>query len=309
MLIRHQIIPPELHKEIDSKSHNTPAGHQSHTATSPKPQNTQSQMSTMPSFGQGLDEMAVQQLDLGRPMPNASQRTSEAIFRHTGSMQYSDFSGSYHAQNHFVHQNHPDSPNMHNRSPKLPSLRHMRPDKVNNGMESNYGIPFQYNDNYGYNHGNGYEPEPSHYSSPRTPMYDQVQRNHQSYGDSNGIGGIFASTQSRHLPTYDTSRGYSPSSSGYVDAEYSPHSPHPMNGAPYSNFGGPGEAGDPRSKKRRGNLPKPVTDILRGWFHEHLDNPYPSEDDKQMLIARTGLTISQVCRRPLLCRKFQLIYH
>ena len=52
-----------------------------------------------------------------------------------------------------------------------------------------------------------------------------------------------------------------------------------------------------RHKKRRGNLPKPVTDILRAWFHEHLDHPYPSEEDKQMFITRTGLTISQVSQR------------
>ncbi|KAI5296049.1 hypothetical protein KEM52_005912 [Ascosphaera acerosa] len=47
------------------------------------------------------------------------------------------------------------------------------------------------------------------------------------------------------------------------------------------------------TKKRRGNLPKKITDILRAWFHAHLDHPYPSEDDKQMLIEQTGLTISQ----------------
>lgn len=55
-----------------------------------------------------------------------------------------------------------------------------------------------------------------------------------------------------------------------------------------------GETGDSKSKKRRGNLPKPTTDILRAWFYEHLDHPYPSEQDKQMFMTRTGLTISQV---------------
>lgn len=63
------------------------------------------------------------------------------------------------------------------------------------------------------------------------------------------------------------------------------------------NFGAHGETMDSRNKRRRGNLPKPVTDILRTWFHDHLDHPYPSEEDKQIFIARTGLTISQV-RRP-----------
>ena len=255
----------------------------------------------MPSFAQGFDELSGPHLELGRPQPNASQRQSETMFRHNFSMQYSDFPTSYPAQNHFVNQSQLTPQNIHNRNPNLPSLRDMRSDRPNNGMEGNSGITFPYNDGYGYNYGNGYEPEPSHYSSTRQPMYDQVQRNHQIYSDSNSTSGMFTSTQSRHLPTYDASRGYAPLASGYIDAEYSPHSPHPMNGAPYSNFGTLGDAGDSRSKKRRGNLPKPVTDILRSWFHEHLDHPYPCEDDKQMIIARTCLTISQVCSREVLC--------
>lgn len=47
-------------------------------------------------------------------------------------------------------------------------------------------------------------------------------------------------------------------------------------------------------RRRRGNLPKHVTDVLRTWFHEHLDHPYPTDEDKQMLIAKTQLTMSQV---------------
>ena len=70
--------------------------------------------------------------------------------------------------------------------------------------------------------------------------------------------------------------------------------PHPQQ----ANFGIMGDPIDPKSKRRRGNLPKPVTDILRAWFHEHLDHPYPSEEDKQMFMTRTGLSISQV-RGPL----------
>ena len=61
-----------------------------------------------------------------------------------------------------------------------------------------------------------------------------------------------------------------------------------------SNFGIMGDPMDSKNKRRRGNLPKPVTDILRAWFYEHLDHPYPSEEDKQMFMTRTGLSISQV---------------
>ncbi|KAJ5669395.1 hypothetical protein N7462_010465 [Penicillium macrosclerotiorum] len=61
-----------------------------------------------------------------------------------------------------------------------------------------------------------------------------------------------------------------------------------------ANFGIMGDPIDPKTKRRRGNLPKPVTDILRAWFHEHLDHPYPTEEDKQMFMTRTGLSISQI---------------
>lgn len=60
------------------------------------------------------------------------------------------------------------------------------------------------------------------------------------------------------------------------------------------NFEMVGDYPDHRNKKRRGNLPKAVTDILRSWFHDHISHPYPSEDEKQILMARTGLSISQV---------------
>lgn len=71
------------------------------------------------------------------------------------------------------------------------------------------------------------------------------------------------------------------------------HSPQLVSHA-QSNFGIMGDQTDSRNRRRRGNLPKPVTDILRAWFHEHLDHPYPSEEDKQMFMTRTGLSISQV---------------
>ena len=54
------------------------------------------------------------------------------------------------------------------------------------------------------------------------------------------------------------------------------------------------EAGDSRNRRRRGNLPKQVTDILRAWFQDHLDHPYPTEEEKQMFIQQTGLTMNQV---------------
>lgn len=49
-------------------------------------------------------------------------------------------------------------------------------------------------------------------------------------------------------------------------------------------------------KKRRGNLPRDVTDMLKQWFEEHIAHPYPTEEEKQMLCRRTGLAMTQVSR-------------
>ena len=48
------------------------------------------------------------------------------------------------------------------------------------------------------------------------------------------------------------------------------------------------------TKKRRGNLPKPVTAILRDWLAKHKKHPYPTEDEKLALAQRTNLTINQI---------------
>ncbi|OJJ40719.1 hypothetical protein ASPWEDRAFT_166783 [Aspergillus wentii DTO 134E9] len=83
-------------------------------------------------------------------------------------------------------------------------------------------------------------------------------------------------------------------------------SPQLIPHAPQSNFGILGDSIDPKNKRRRGNLPKPVTDILRAWFHDHLDHPYPSEEDKQMFMTRTGLSISQISNWFINARRRQL---
>lgn len=46
--------------------------------------------------------------------------------------------------------------------------------------------------------------------------------------------------------------------------------------------------------RRRGKLPKPVTDLLKTWLLEHASHPYPTEDEKRSLCSMTGLTLSQV---------------
>ena len=52
------------------------------------------------------------------------------------------------------------------------------------------------------------------------------------------------------------------------------------------------------NRRRRGNLPKHITEVLRNWFMAHLEHPYPTEDDKTQFHQLTGLTIAQVLPFP-----------
>ena len=54
------------------------------------------------------------------------------------------------------------------------------------------------------------------------------------------------------------------------------------------------DIGNPGPRRRRGNLPRDTTDLLKSWFSDHLAHPYPTEDEKQMLCRRTGLQMTQV---------------
>ncbi|GAM82711.1 hypothetical protein ANO11243_006950 [Dothideomycetidae sp. 11243] len=47
--------------------------------------------------------------------------------------------------------------------------------------------------------------------------------------------------------------------------------------------------------RKRSNLPKESTDIMKRWFEDHLDNPYPSEEEKKYFAAKAGINLTQVC--------------
>lgn len=117
------------------------------------------------------------------------------------------------------------------------------------------------------------------------------------YGNQNAYDPRYA-----QQPYQGSSYPSSNHSNQSADYDYPVSSPmgghaHTLSVSP-GNFGVMGAGGDhldSRGKRRRGNLPKPVTDVLRAWFHDHLDHPYPTEEDKQIFMSRTGLSISQVC--------------
>jgi len=61
-----------------------------------------------------------------------------------------------------------------------------------------------------------------------------------------------------------------------------------------SNQGSSPGSGRSRKKRRRGNLPKTATNLMKKWLFEHLFNPYPTEEEKKGLMRQTGLSMNQV---------------
>ncbi|KAI9308946.1 hypothetical protein BJ944DRAFT_246136 [Cunninghamella echinulata] len=48
------------------------------------------------------------------------------------------------------------------------------------------------------------------------------------------------------------------------------------------------------NRKRRGNLPRAVTSVLREWLANHKQHPYPTDEEKLALAQQTHLTLNQV---------------
>ena len=171
----------------------------------------------------------------------------------------------------------------------------------------------------GFHHG-GTDPLPSRGSrSPVLLPAPRLQSSHSSNGayEQGTLPTIYASGrqgasyQSNYQDSYLQSRRNSSPPRQISHPSYNPAYRHDYNYASsqcadrssYSNDGsgsysltydGSSEQGDGKQKRRRGNLPKTVTDTLRVWFTEHIAHPYPTEEEKQILMSQTGLTISQV---------------
>jgi len=177
-------------------------------------------------------------------------------------------------------------------SPSLPPLRDMNQHADRVGTYD-----------HGYSVANGQYPQ-LYGQSPLTPSteFDGGQygsRRPSSFHESGHRYSHSYTPQARPYPSQQEYSRYAPGydqygaaagirNSTYGEPQYSPYA---INARQHTATA---DASDTRGKRRRGNLPKPITDILKAWFHDHLDHPYPSEEDKQIFIAQTGLTISQV---------------
>ncbi|EKG15145.1 Homeobox [Macrophomina phaseolina MS6] len=63
---------------------------------------------------------------------------------------------------------------------------------------------------------------------------------------------------------------------------------------PSYSYGVDGAHPDGNGRRRRGNLPKEATALLKQWFHDHSDAPYPSDEEKSALAMQTGLSNAQI---------------
>lgn len=56
------------------------------------------------------------------------------------------------------------------------------------------------------------------------------------------------------------------------------------------------------ARRKRRNFSKQASEILNEYFYSHLSNPYPSEEAKEDLARKCGITVSEHC---ILFSKFQ----
>lgn len=150
-----------------------------------------------------------------------------------------------------------------------------------------------------YNQYNTLNGHPTSYNAPRG----------YSNGDAQCADGYYSTPRLGAPQYHSASTTYAPASYSYqVSPNYSGHYAGP-NGHHYPNgYHWPVqfESEDMTSqvpKKRRGNLPREITDMLKQWFEEHLAHPYPTEEEKQLLCRRTGLQMTQVSTSVMTWRK------
>lgn len=46
--------------------------------------------------------------------------------------------------------------------------------------------------------------------------------------------------------------------------------------------------------RKRSNLPKHSTEIMKKWFDENIESPYPSEEQKRQFAAAANINLTQV---------------
>ena len=59
---------------------------------------------------------------------------------------------------------------------------------------------------------------------------------------------------------------------------------------------------NPKNKEEKQKLPRYASNILREWFSDHINDPYPTKGEKIMLASKTNLSLRQVSKTEFFLR-------
>jgi hypothetical protein len=151
-------------------------------------------------------------------------------------------------------------------------------------------------------HGHAFHQQPvppmmHHATCPSAPVHNNVHYEHRPsyYPDAHA-----------HLPPHGNPYDRAGHDPYFAQRSAYSHTPHPgytqesyVQQPQYAyQFQSLGVDQNSFNRKRRGNLPKEATGLLKAWFNSHRDSPYPTEDEKMALCTATNLTLNQVSRFP-----------
>ncbi|KAJ1651579.1 Homeobox protein tos8 [Dispira simplex] len=122
------------------------------------------------------------------------------------------------------------------------------------------------------------------------PTMTYVPRTHPAYATIDAAGLGLAGEPTRRAPSYSMGTSHMPyrhSNPGTIRTSLHHNRTANGNGSAASPY-------KPNTKRRRGNLPKPVTAILKAWLLEHVKHPYPTEEEKCALAKQTNLSLNQI---------------
>lgn len=304
----YKIIAPHLHAPLeprrsahmmkDIKPEHTPPPRQ--TVPSQRSfanSSTHSQQNSMPSLVEGLEDVNMRSSNPLCASNVANVPVHNRTPTWTSASQYNMYSPPYNAspsQAGTLPSQHMST----RESPNLPSFR-----EVNN--RSGYDTTF-----VGPNAHMAYMTGPNSYNQPfptlQTPVTFLARPSGLKRASRDPVSYDRHSVAYSSVPRSSSSVDFAPFNSSSCDSyRYSPgfrtscpeigFSPnYGFVGNQSSDFNLPTDASGNHGRRRRQNLPKEAIDVLRGWFHEHLDHPYPTDEDKQYFVRNTHLTTSQI---------------
>lgn len=146
----------------------------------------------------------------------------------------------------------------------------------------------------------GYPSTPAHSQPPPLAGSPQDGSRHSEAAYAvHGYGAAYGNDHYRQRSSWATDVAgyprYPPRHDSSVFGPPESHWPYGYAGPyAYSIDSAQATADGPFNRRRRGNLPKEATAQLKAWFASHSESPYPTDEEKNALASRTGLTQAQI---------------